>query len=82
MNFRSRIEVLDAINFIFKQIMSVEAGEIDYTDTERLNSGAVFPEFDDKELITGGKTELHLLAGDGDSDITYDSEYETEEEKR
>ena len=31
MNFRSRIEVLDAINFIFKQIMSVEAGEIDYT---------------------------------------------------
>lgn len=82
MNFRSRIEVLDAINFIFKQIMSVEAGEIDYTDTERLNSGAVFPEFDDKELITGGKTELHLLAGDGDSDITYDSEYETEEEKK
>ncbi|HEY8499638.1 MAG TPA: UvrD-helicase domain-containing protein, partial [Clostridia bacterium] len=81
-NFRSRTGVLDAINFIFKQIMSVEAGEIDYTDTERLNAGAVFPECEDKELTPGGKTELHLLLGDSDGDTDDDGENETEEEKK
>ena len=49
-NFRSRSEILDAVNFIFKQVMSVEAGEIDYTDAERLNCGAVFPGYDEKTL--------------------------------
>jgi len=81
-NFRSRAEVLDAVNFIFKQVMSAEVGEIDYTDTERLSSGAVFPEYDDEEFTAGGKTELHLLLGDGDGDITEENEDETDEEKK
>jgi ATP-dependent helicase/nuclease subunit A len=80
-NFRSRAEVLDAVNFIFKQIMSVEVGEIDYTDTERLDSGAEFPEYEDEKLMAGGKTELHLFLGGVDSDIISENEYETEEEK-
>jgi len=43
-NFRSRREVIDAVNFLFKQIMSTGAGELDYTDAEALNFGAVFDE--------------------------------------
>ena len=43
-NFRSRKEVVDAVNFIFKQIMSASVGELDYTDAEALNPGAVFAE--------------------------------------
>ncbi|MBR4720666.1 MAG: helicase-exonuclease AddAB subunit AddA [Clostridia bacterium] len=38
-NFRSRREVLESVNDIFKAIMSENAGEIDYDDTQRLNTG-------------------------------------------
>ncbi len=42
-NFRSRHEVINGANFIFKRIMSELVGELDYTDEEALNPGAVFP---------------------------------------
>lgn len=38
-NFRSRAGILDAVNFIFKNIMSEDFGEMDYTDREFLNPG-------------------------------------------
>ena len=60
-NFRSRKSVLDAINYIFKQAMSVNVGELEYTDKEELNSGALYQEPSNQEFIVGGKTELHLI---------------------
>ncbi len=42
-NFRSRNEVLDGTNFIFKQIMSTEVGEIDYNEEVELVQGAQYP---------------------------------------
>ena len=38
-NFRSRAGILDAVNFIFGSIMSVEFGEMDYTESESLIPG-------------------------------------------
>ena len=38
-NFRSRPEVLDSINEIFSRIMSEQAGEIDYDDSQSLKWG-------------------------------------------
>ena len=38
-NFRSRKNVLDAVNFVFGNIMSRSFGEMDYTERERLNYG-------------------------------------------
>ena len=38
-NFRSQAGILDAVNFIFGNIMSAEFGEIDYSDRERLIPG-------------------------------------------
>ena len=38
-NFRSRPEVLDGVNFIFRNIMTRAAGELDYTDDEALRPG-------------------------------------------
>lgn len=35
-NFRSKENIIDAVNFIFSQIMSKEVGDIDYTDEEKL----------------------------------------------
>lgn len=43
-NFRSRESVLSFVNFIFERIMSEHTGEIDYDETEKLYSGADFPE--------------------------------------
>jgi ATP-dependent helicase/nuclease subunit A len=43
-NFRSRKEVLDGTNFLFKQIMGVKVGEIEYDDAAELKSGASYPE--------------------------------------
>ena len=43
-NFRSRKEVLDATNFLFKQIMGVKVGEIQYDEAAELRNGAPYPE--------------------------------------
>ena len=39
-NFRSRREVLDGTNFVFRSVMSREMGEMDYGDDEQLYFGA------------------------------------------
>jgi len=59
-NFRSRREVINTVNFIFRQIMSPEVGELDYTEQEYLNPGAFFPA-PVHDCITGGSVELHIL---------------------
>ncbi|WP_144553552.1 helicase-exonuclease AddAB subunit AddA [Bacillus sp. X1(2014)] len=43
-NFRSRSEVLDATNYLFKQIMGVKVGEIEYDEAAELRAGAPYPE--------------------------------------
>ncbi len=43
-NFRSRPQVLEGANFLFRNIMSTEFGEMDYTADEALYPGAQFPE--------------------------------------
>ncbi|MCY6354614.1 helicase-exonuclease AddAB subunit AddA [Clostridium sp. ZS2-4] len=60
-NFRSRKEILDAVNFIFKQIMSVNVGELEYDEKEALNLGADYVECPDENALVGGKIELHIL---------------------
>lgn len=68
-NFRSRKTVVDSINLIFKQIMSTTVGELEYTDNEALNPGAVFAEITRTDVKIGGKTELHII-NLKDEDIT------------
>ena len=56
-NFRSRENVLDFTNLIFKNIMSEKLGDIDYTEEEYLNLGA------DYEVLENGvgNAELYLI---------------------
>lgn len=42
-NFRSRKEVLDGTNFLFKQMMGVKVGEIEYDEAAELRIGAPYP---------------------------------------
>ncbi|MCD8196992.1 MAG: helicase-exonuclease AddAB subunit AddA [Lachnospiraceae bacterium] len=43
-NFRSRSEVLDPVNEVFRQIMRPELGGIDYDESAELRAGARYPE--------------------------------------
>ena len=43
-NFRSRKEVLEATNYLFKQIMGVRVGEIEYDEAAELRNGAPYPD--------------------------------------
>ncbi|MBR5236818.1 MAG: helicase-exonuclease AddAB subunit AddA [Clostridia bacterium] len=64
-NFRSRSHVLDAINFIFKRVMSAGTGEIEYNEEEMLYPGAVYPEM---ERPLSFETELWLAELKGQAD--------------
>ncbi len=43
-NFRSRREVIDAVNYLFRQIMDEPVGEVAYDNDARLRCGALYPE--------------------------------------
>lgn len=48
-NFRSRGEVLDSVNYIFRRIMKKEMGGIEYDDSAALYLGAKFPKTEEIE---------------------------------
>ena len=54
-NFRSRKEVLEATNFVFRNVLSREMGELDYGEDEMLRPGASYAE----STVCGA--EFHLL---------------------
>ncbi|MCL2200423.1 MAG: helicase-exonuclease AddAB subunit AddA, partial [Oscillospiraceae bacterium] len=56
-NFRSRAGILEAANFVFEKIMSVEFGEMDYSKSERLVPGRV----DAGEELGGTAVEMQLI---------------------
>lgn len=60
-NFRSRCEVIDGVNYVFKMLMSKAVGELEYTDEEALNLGADYRALEDESSITGGPIELHII---------------------
>ncbi len=55
-NFRSRSGVTNYVNFVFSQLMSKKAGELDYTFEEELKPKALFPEKEDPDA------ELHFIS--------------------
>lgn len=80
-NFRSRENVIRGVNFIFKQIMSENLGELDYTDEEALNPGAYYPE-PEEEINYAGAVELHLMEKNSSkSQGTLEGEEEEEPEE-
>ncbi len=54
-NFRSRKGVTDYVNFVFSQLMSENAGDVDYDEAEELKPKALYKE------STSPDTEIYLL---------------------
>ncbi|MGG1552683.1 helicase-exonuclease AddAB subunit AddA [Paenibacillus ferrarius] len=82
-NFRSRVEVVDAVNFIFKQVMNETVGEISYDERAKLVYGAGYPPsasdcavelmLIDRGLDVGAEKE-HEGTEDGDVDDASDGQ--------
>lgn len=62
-NFRSRAEILDSINFIFKQIMSKHIGDVEYDDSAALYLGASY-----ESSSSPNKTDLIIIDSEDDED--------------
>lgn len=86
-NFRSHENILTTTNFIFYQIMTQEAAELDYGEKESLISGRIVEEAPSDWV--GGTVELHLLdtsdtnrsdETDGDSETAGDEPENNERE--
>lgn len=60
-NFRTRVEILEGINYLFKNIMSKNLGEIDYTENAYLYKGLDF------ESIPDPNIELNIIENMVDS---------------
>ncbi|MCR1899693.1 helicase-exonuclease AddAB subunit AddA [Irregularibacter muris] len=54
-NFRSRKEIIEGVNFIFRHLMSKELGEIDYDDRASLYLGSNFEDIEEPQI------ELNLI---------------------
>jgi ATP-dependent helicase/nuclease subunit A len=83
MNYRSRAEVLDATNYIFRLIMTREFGGIEYNEATELhvpekesyeNNYPIFPD----EIIQDNKTELLMIDMNADSEADGETD-ETEQ---
>ena len=86
-NFRSHENILTTTNFIFYQIMTQEAAELDYGEKESLIPGRIVE--DAPSDWVGGAVELHLLdtsdtnrsdESDGDSEAASDEPENNERE--
>lgn len=65
-NFRSRPQILAAVNDVFSLVMNRDSGELDYTEAEALHPGAQFPPLDEPLV------ELHCLNYQDDDDESGD----------
>ncbi len=57
-NFRSRSQVVDTVNFIFRSTMNPTVGDVDYTEAEYLIQGASYPKTDNQSDYT---PEFHFV---------------------
>lgn len=59
-NFRSSIEVIDSVNFIFRQVMASRTGQSDYDQDAELVCGSDYP-VDNVMTTVRGPVELNLI---------------------
>ena len=60
-NFRSRSNILNITNVIFRNIMSKELGDIDYNEDEYLKQDKDYDEPENTKINYAGKAELHII---------------------
>ena len=69
-NFRSRPEVLEGTNFVFRNVMTAPVGEMDYTDAEALIPGREDFPSDDRYCVELDCVDLSALTDDPENGKT------------
>lgn len=77
-NFRSREEIINGVNYIFKEVMSYTVGELEYTTEEELNLGTNYKVNDDDTINVGGEIEINIVDKNYEEGIEVESEEEIE----
>ncbi|WP_035779660.1 UvrD-helicase domain-containing protein [Butyrivibrio sp. MC2013] len=85
-NFRSRCQVLDFVNYIFRRIMAVDLGSVDYDEDAMLQAGADYPLPDAKKPGSQAEddpfaTELLLIKSGAEDDSDNDTGAESSDEE-
>jgi len=65
MNYRSREEVLNAVNTVFERIMDREIGGVDYDSNQRLYVGASY-----EDSLSDNKAELLVVSPDSEGELS------------
>jgi len=78
-NFRSRPEILAAINYIFAQLMSEDIAELPYGSAEELNPGPDYPPAQGKTLA--GAAEIDIIDREQTASEVADEEADDGEEE-
>lgn len=60
-NYRSRPEVVDAVNYVFRQIFSQAFGGVTYDERAQMRAGAQYPLLELGGPTLAGPVELHLI---------------------
>ena len=76
-NFRSRENILEVTNIVFKNIMSTELGNINYDENEYLNLGASYEKIENQNL----KTDINIIEKQDDENDIWKEEQDSEEEQ-
>lgn len=71
-NFRSRPEILEACNDVFRLVMRKSVGDLVYTDAEALRPGRAFPPIDDTLVELHCLTSTDPIAGQDKCDLEAD----------
>jgi len=64
-NFRSRGDLLGAVNSVFQRLMTASSADIEYDQTHELRAGTIYPPADPATGLAGAPVELHVLPKDG-----------------
>lgn len=80
-NFRSRREVVDGANFLFRQLMNETVGEVDYDDDAALVYGAGYPEQSSETEPNPFVTEVVLINRLSTGEVPYEEPIDDEEDQ-
>ncbi len=73
-NYRSRGLLLEAINGVFERLMTADAADLTYDESQRLTAGLEFPNSPESNCFPGAPIELHLLPKEVTIEETSDEE--------
>ncbi|WP_026884365.1 helicase-exonuclease AddAB subunit AddA [Clostridium akagii] len=80
-NFRSRDGIIQGVNYIFKNIMSKNIGELNYDGNEELKLGAKFQDIDENVFNCLGDNEIHIIEKNSSIEVVETNEEENEDEE-